>query len=192
MQTNPTLVIRRGSSYLRHLAIVYIFVSPGVIQSYRVSVRDSSGTDVSSFMSTTTSVVATPLSCCADYTVQVSARTSAGEGAASQVGNFRTEGQYNATSKEEIFSTICVRNTMPLHSLPDPFRVSTSARDDTISVSWMATSSIVQQQLRSIRIILTPECQTTTSQQQVFVTAPTEGNSRNVTGLGNVLVLGVL
>ncbi len=72
-----------------------------MILGYNISVRDSSGT-VSSFISTTTSVMATPLSCCADYTFQVSARTSAGEGAASQVGNFRTEGQYNATGKEEI------------------------------------------------------------------------------------------
>ena len=77
----------------------------GVILGYNVSVRDSSGT-VSNFTSTTTSVVATQLSCCMDYTFQVSARTSAGKGTASEVGNFRTEGQYNMTSEEEILDSI--------------------------------------------------------------------------------------
>ena len=75
-------------------------------------------------------------------------------------------------------------------SLAGPFTASISSTGYNITVSWVSMSLIAQQQLRSVRINVIPECETRDPfQAQLLVVLPTEGNSRIVTGLGSYIAV---
>lgn len=67
----------------------------------------------------------------------------------------------------------------------DVYRVTTSAGADWIRINWRTSSSILQQQLRSVEIVITSQCFTgiVATATQTFSVTPDEGNSFTVTGL---------
>ena len=68
--------------------MVQIIILPiGVILDYIITIRDMNGA-TSSFTSSTESTVISSLNCCANYTYQVVARTTAGLGTPSQNMSF--------------------------------------------------------------------------------------------------------
>ena len=71
-----------------------VYVMTGIILGYNITVRDSIGR-LSLLSSDMESTVISSLQCCSNYTYQVSARTSAGEGIPTEWASFSTRGYYD-------------------------------------------------------------------------------------------------
>ena len=79
---------------------------------------DSNGTQLS-FISITENLVISSLSCCSSYSYRVSARTSAGEGRASQLFHFVTYGDDGMTCASFVHA-VCYNRTLAVsqNSIP--------------------------------------------------------------------------
>lgn len=68
------------------------------------------------------------------------------------------------------------------------YLVSINTGANNIVVTWTTDNPILQQQLRSVRVMVTSECPTgiVSPQSQVFSLTADERNSVNARGLGNI------
>ena len=73
-----------------------IIAPAGAILGYSVTILDASGAQVSATSSSTEQFVVDSLMCCSNYSYQVAARTSAGEGTPSEALRFMTYGKNTA------------------------------------------------------------------------------------------------
>lgn len=160
------------------------YIDYNAILDYAITVSDAEG-GLSFFSTNTQSFVAGQLRCCSEFTYQVAARTSVGVGVPSQVLSFRTSAQFNGKNNRCYDAGVCIYIYL---LLADIYHVSINAGADWIRVSWRTSSSILQQQLRSVEVMVTSECFTgiMTPQTQTFNVMPHEGNSITVTGLGTI------
>ena len=69
----------------------------------------------------------------------------------------------------------------------DSYTVKAIVNGNSIEVSWTSDDQLFQQQLQSVQVIVTSGCLTGTGvpRTRVFTVTPSEGNSVNITGLGN-------
>ena len=140
------------------------------------------------FISDTTSITVTTLSCCTSYTYSISAFTvvygpAAVTGMLQTLPDLSSKIHYSVTSKISDSIFLISSDTIVVES--------TIVNSNQISVTWMTPQSIIDQGVSLYQIMITPVC-LNGGATQTFTATPSDPSSITLSGLGKLKILHTL